>query len=55
MHRCSVCGCARRSRHPSTLASINNYALLLQAQGDLAGAAPLFREALEMDREMHGE
>ena len=29
-----------------TLKSINNLGVLLQAQGDLAAAAPLYREAL---------
>ena len=33
--------------HPDTLLSLNNMALLLQAQGRLAEAEPLFREALE--------
>ena len=33
--------------HPSTLASMNNLGVLLQAQGDLGGAAPLIREEAE--------
>ena len=33
--------------HPDTLVSLNNMALLLKAQGRLADAEPLFREALE--------
>ena len=33
--------------HPDTLLSLNNMALLLQAQGRLAEAEPLFRQALE--------
>ena len=33
--------------HPDTLTSINNLAHLLQAQGHLAEAEPLYREALE--------
>ena len=33
--------------HPDTLKSLNNMALLLKAQGHLAEAEPLFREALE--------
>ena len=32
--------------HPDTATSLNNLALLLQAQGDLAGARPLFERAL---------
>ena len=33
--------------HPDTLSSLNNLAALLKAQGNLAEAEPLFREALE--------
>ena len=33
--------------HPDTLSSLNNLAVLLHAQGNLAEAEPLFREALE--------
>ena len=33
--------------HPDTLSSLNNLALLLKAQGHLAEAEPLYREALE--------
>ena len=33
--------------HPDTLSSRNNLAALLQAQGQLAEAEPLYREALE--------
>jgi tetratricopeptide (TPR) repeat protein len=32
--------------HPSTATSLNNLAALLQAQGDLAGARPLYERAL---------
>jgi tetratricopeptide (TPR) repeat protein len=32
--------------HPNTAASLNNLAVLLQAQGDLAGARPLHERAL---------
>ena len=32
--------------HPDTATSLNNLALLLQAQGDLAGARPLYERAL---------
>ena len=36
------------NRHPSTLTSINNLAMLLKGKGDLAAAKPLMREeALE--------
>ena len=33
--------------HPDTLQSLNNMAVLLKAQGRLAEAEPLFRQALE--------
>jgi tetratricopeptide (TPR) repeat protein len=36
------------SLHPDTLISINNLGALLQEQGDLAGAALLLREALQV-------
>jgi Tetratricopeptide repeat len=32
--------------HPNTAQSLNNLAVLLQAQGDLTGARPLFERAL---------
>ena len=35
------------AEHPHTLASVNNLALLLQDQGQLEEAAPLFRRDLE--------
>ena len=41
-------------KHPKTLGSINNMALLLQTQGKLAEAEPLYREALAGRREMLG-
>ena len=44
-----------RSRHPGTLTSINNLGMLLKDQGDLDGAAPLLREALQAKRETLGE
>ena len=43
------------SRHPDTLVSISNLGSLLQAQGDLEGAAALLREVLEARRETLGE
>ena len=33
--------------HPGTLTSLNNMAVLFEAQGHLADAEPLYREALE--------
>jgi len=42
-------------RHPDTLTSVNDLAMLLKAQGDLAGAEPLFREALQARREVLGD
>ena len=42
------------SRHPSTLASINNLGLLLRDKGELAAAEPLLREALEVADETLG-
>ena len=48
--------CGRRgSRHPSTLASISNYAELLKAIGDTQAAKPLLKEALDARRETLGE
>jgi Tfp pilus assembly protein PilF len=32
--------------HPDTAVSLSNLAILLQAQGDLAGARPLYERAL---------
>ena len=37
--------------HPDTATSLNNLALLLQAQGDFAGARPLFERVLGDQRE----
>jgi len=34
------------AEHPDTAPGLNNLANLLQAQGDLAGAQPLFERAL---------
>ena len=42
-------------RQKDTLGSINNYAMLLKAQGDLDGAAPLLCEALDGCRETLGD
>ena len=42
------------SRHPNTLASVNNLGTLLKAKGDLTAAEPLYREALEVRRETLG-
>ena len=42
------------NRHPDTLLSINNLGELLFAKGDLATAEPLYREALEVQREALG-
>ena len=42
------------NRHPSTLNSINNLGLLLEAKGDLAAAEQLLCEALEARRETLG-
>jgi len=39
--------------YEATAGALNNFAQLLQARGDLAGAEPLFREALEMWRRLH--
>ena len=42
------------NRHSDTLRSINNLGVLLYAKGDLAAAEPLYREALEVQREALG-
>ena len=42
-------------RKSSSLSSINNLGLLLQAQGKLEEAAPLYREALQAKRETLGD
>ena len=57
VRRCNLCNppvlpcpagqATLREDHPDTLASLNNLAMLLQAQGQLAEAEPLYREALE--------
>ena len=48
---CTVLPCPGKARlgefHPDTFESLNNLAVLLQAQGNLAEAEPLYREALE--------
>ena len=41
-------------RHPDTLASLNNLAVLYQAQGRYGEAEPLYREALQASREALG-
>jgi tetratricopeptide (TPR) repeat protein len=40
--------------HPLTATSLNNLALLLQAQGDLAGAQPLYERALAIREKVLG-
>jgi tetratricopeptide (TPR) repeat protein len=40
--------------HPGTAESLNNLALLLQAQGDLSGARPLFERALSIREKVFG-
>ena len=40
-------------RHPDTLTSISNVGMLLQAQGDLEGAAALMRAALAGELAAH--
>ena len=56
MRRCNLCNppvlpCRGQAKlgedHPQTLTYLNNLALLLKAQGHLAKAEPLYREALE--------
>src|SRR5437899_2968413 len=41
--------------HPEYAAALSNLALLLQRQGDLAGAEPLLRQALTTRRKALGE
>ena len=59
VRRCNLCICAMRlallcpgkaklgEDHPDTSSCLNNLAALLRAQGHLAEAEPLYREALE--------
>ena len=56
VRRCNLCNppvlpCRGQAKlgedHPQTLTYLNNLALLLKAQGHLAKAEPLYREALE--------
>ena len=56
MRRCNLCNppvlpCPGKAKlgedHPDTLLSLNNLAAVLKAQGHLAEAEPLYREALE--------
>ena len=42
-------------RHPDTAASLNNLAVLLQAQGDYAAAKPLYEQALAIHEAVLGE
>ena len=40
--------------HPETAASLGNLALLIKAQGDLAGSRPLYERALAIREKAHG-
>ena len=42
-------------RHPKYATSLNNLAFLLEAQGDYAGARPLYEQALAIRKEVLGE
>jgi CHAT domain-containing protein/Tfp pilus assembly protein PilF len=42
------------ARHPDTAVSLNNLALLLEAQGDSAAARPLIEQALAISKEVLG-
>ena len=42
-------------RHPDYAKSLNNLAMLLEAQGDYAGARPLYEKALAIRKEVLGE
>ena len=42
-------------RHPDTATSLNNLALLLEAQGDYAAAKPLYEQALAIRKAVLGE
>jgi tetratricopeptide (TPR) repeat protein len=44
----------RGPEHPNTAASLNNLALLLGDQGDLAGARPLYERALAIKDKLRG-
>ena len=41
--------------HPNTLASMNNLAQTLHAEGDLAGARKIFEQVLHVSRRVLGE
>ena len=45
-----MCGRTLGDEHPDTLASISNMASLLQAQGELGEAEPLYLELLAAQR-----
>ena len=42
-------------RHPDTATSLNNLAVLLQAQGDYAAAKPLHEQALAIRKAVLGD
>ena len=42
-------------RHPDTATSLNNLAVLLEAQGDYAAAKPLYEQALAIHKAALGE
>ena len=42
-------------RHPDTLTSLNNLAVLYESQGRYGEAEPLFEQALQLRREVLGE
>jgi tetratricopeptide (TPR) repeat protein len=53
-HALAICEKTLGPEHPDTATSLNNLALLLTNQGDLAGARPLYERALAIDEKALG-
>jgi tetratricopeptide (TPR) repeat protein len=55
MHPDTIASIKTRDEHPSTLSQMNNLAVTLHAQGDLAGARKLQAQVLDIRRRILGE